>query len=85
MVEFSLSKKPATGQARLNQVEPLTLLRTVNRDLVARVMVACVQNADAISKTFELCEGTNQPSIETQLGSMLDDETRPMPERTPLC
>ncbi len=83
-VQFSLSNKAPRRQARLNQADPLTLLRTVNLDLVAQTLVACVQNPDAINKTFEVCEGTDLPSIETQLESMLNDDERPLPQRSPL-
>ena len=83
-VEFSFSKQPTRNQARLNQTEPLTLLRTINRELVAQTLVACVGHADALNKTFELCEGSSQPSIEAQLGAMRCDDSRSLPARTPL-
>jgi uncharacterized protein YbjT (DUF2867 family) len=82
-VEFNHRKRPPR-QIRLNQSEPLTLLRTITRDLVAQTIVACVDNDDAINKTFEVCEGTGQAPIDEQLRTMHQDIARRLPARTPL-
>ncbi len=75
--------RPTRSPARLNQGEPLSLLRLVSRDLVAEVLVACVDNPHAIGKTFELCEGGSLP-VDEQLAMLAPDASRPMPDRTPL-
>ena len=82
-----LLNRPARGQATLNQSEPLALLRTMSRDLVAEVLVACLGCADATNKTFELYESSSDEqgvSIERQLAKMHLDSERPVPPRTPL-
>ena len=79
-----LRNRPARSGPLLNQHEPLTLLRTVSRDLVADVLVACVDNDAAIGKTFEVCEGSDEP-IDEQLRSMAPEGERRLPKVTPLC
>jgi uncharacterized protein YbjT (DUF2867 family) len=78
-----LRNRPARSAALLNQTEPLSLLRTVSRDLVAEVLVECLGKKSAIGKTFELCEG-GSGDLATQLDAMLPDGARPLPSRTPL-
>lgn len=55
-----LRNRPPRAAAWLNQREPLSLLRTVSRELVADVLVACAANPDALGKTFELAEATGR-------------------------
>lgn len=82
-VEFS-HRKRLPREIRLNQSDPLTLLRTITRDLVADTLVACVGNDEAIGKTFEVCEGTGQRPIAEQLRAMRVDGELRAPARTPL-
>lgn len=85
-----LRNRPHRAAAWINQSAPLSLLRTVSRDRVAEVLVACLNNADALGKTFEVCEARGKgapgdcPDIATQLATMLIDANRPLPTRTPL-
>lgn len=69
---------------RLNQSEPLSLLRTVSRDVVADVLVACAASEAARGKSFELCEGRGAPGLDAQLAAMLPDGAWAPPPRTPL-
>jgi len=80
-----LRNRPAKGGALLNQAEPLSLVRTVSRDLVADVLVHCCGHPDALGKTFELCESVSEvPSLDVQLAGLGNDSVRPIPSRTPL-
>ncbi len=59
----------------------------MSRDLVAEVLVACLGNAEATNKTFEVYESSSDVegiSIEGQLAEMHPDSDRPCPLRTPL-
>lgn len=80
-----LRNRPARGVACLNQSEPLSLLRTVSRDLVAQTLAACVGEPAALHKTFEVYEGQSELPLSVQLAAMLPEGERPMPRRTPLC
>ncbi len=78
-----LRDRPPREGMRLNQAAPLSLLRTVSRDLVAEGLVRSIGNPAALERTFELCEGGDAP-FETQLMAMKADHERPLPTRTPL-
>lgn len=80
-----LRNRPPKGAPRLNQADPLSLLRTVSRDLVADVLVHCCRHPDAMHKTFELCEGgAATSSLDAQLAAMAGEDLRPRPCTTPL-
>jgi uncharacterized protein YbjT (DUF2867 family) len=78
-----LRNRAARSGPLLNQHEPLSLLRTVSRELVADVLVACTVLPQALSRTVELCEGSEVPLEEQLLRAAVDAE-RKMPQRTPL-
>ena len=78
-----LRERPPRPGALLNQSAPLSLLRTMSRDLLADVVVECVRSTHPARATFELCEG-GRASIAEQLPRMHSDATRPLPTRTPL-
>lgn len=52
-----LRNRPPRHGPLINQHAPLSLLRTVSRDLVAEVLVRCLGNELARDRTFELAEG----------------------------
>lgn len=78
-----LRNRAAKSQALLNQRAPLSLLRTVSRELVADVLVACVMRPELRDVTFELCEG-GDASIEDQLDQLVTDASRPPIAKSPL-
>jgi uncharacterized protein YbjT (DUF2867 family) len=80
-----LTNRTPRGHAWLNQSEPLSLLRTVSRDVVARVVVTSLEAPEANRKTFEVFEAPGRaPPVEIQLNAMqVDGAWRPAP-RTPL-
>jgi len=80
-----LRNRAPRAPTRLNQTAPLTLLRTVSREAVAEVLSACVAHPDALHKTFEVCEDTEAPPLDEQLGALAVDNDRALPSRTPLC
>jgi uncharacterized protein YbjT (DUF2867 family) len=81
-----LANRRPRGRACLNQSEPLSLLRTVSRDLVARVLVSSVGRSEAMGKTFEVFEGSGDaPDLGAQLRAMKPDGSWGPPPRTPLC
>lgn len=80
-----LRNRPPRGVARLNQREPLSLLRTVSRDLVAQSLLASISSSAALGKTFEVYEGAAGPPLPEQLRALRPDPERELPERTPLC
>lgn len=76
------NRAPRSGPL-LNQTMPLSLLRTVSRELVAETLVACTLEPASIGRTFEVCEGGDRP-LQEQLRALLpNDEVEP-PVRTPL-
>lgn len=80
-----LRNRRPRGVACLNQAEPLSLLRTVSRDLVAETLLACVGSPAALGKTFEVYEGASERPLSDQLAAMSPDAQRSFPRRTPLC
>jgi uncharacterized protein YbjT (DUF2867 family) len=80
-VEFT--NRPPRGLPRLNQGEPLSLLRLVSRDTVASVAVGCAGNPLAFDRTFELCEG-GRGTLDEQLARLAPEPTRPRPPNTPI-
>jgi uncharacterized protein YbjT (DUF2867 family) len=78
-----LGNRPPRSAPLLNQSLPLSLMRSVSRDLVAEVLVDCVDRGNAIGKTFELCEGGTS-DLDRQLDAMLPDDRRPLPQHSPL-
>lgn len=79
-----LRDRPTRGRPLLNQAAPLSLLRTVSRDLVADVLVAVSGDPRAHGLTFELCETPYARSIEDQLGQLRRESDRPRPAGSPL-
>ena len=76
---------PPRGHALLNQEAPLSLLRFVSRELVAQVLAECVDNGNAVGKTFEVCESKEQgDDLRAQIASMKPDHARNSPPNTPL-
>jgi uncharacterized protein YbjT (DUF2867 family) len=67
----------------LNQEAPLSILRSVSRQLVAEVLVGCLGRPEAMGKTFELCEG-GPVGIQAQLAALRLDGDRLLPPATPL-
>jgi uncharacterized protein YbjT (DUF2867 family) len=80
-----LRNRAPRGSAQLNQAQPLSLLRTVSRELVAQTLQACVGSPQALGKTFEVYEGEAERPLADQLAAMKTDAERPLPPRTPLC
>ncbi|MEZ4444170.1 MAG: NAD(P)H-binding protein [Polyangiaceae bacterium] len=78
-----LRERPPRSPPLVNQRAPLSLLRTVSRELVADVLVACAGNPAVHQRTFELCEGGDGP-LADQLARLVPDDERPLPEATPL-
>lgn len=79
-----LRERAPWGRAALNQHQPLSLLRTVSRDLVADVLVEATHDPSALGKTFEVYEAEQAASLSEQLQQLASDDARPRPAHTPL-
>jgi len=79
-----LRNRAPRSPALLNQVEPLSLLRTVSRELVAEVLVHCCGHPEAMGKTFEVCEDPDAAPLDQQLQSLDVESGRGLPAKTPL-
>ena len=79
----TLSNRPATGHAVLNQSGAVGMLSTMSRDVLADVLVRSLGDPSAFGKTFELTEGVAEP-LGTQLRTMKQDGLRRMPSHTPM-
>jgi len=80
-----LRNRPPQGHAILNQVQPLSLLRTVSRDCAADALVACAGLPAALSKTFELAEtNAHLPDLVQQVQALARDGVHHAPAYTPL-
>lgn len=78
-----LRNRPPRRPPLLNQTAPLSLLRTVSRELVAETLVECAVEPASVDRTFELCEGGDRP-IAAQMSALLPDDQFETPRNTPL-
>ncbi|MEZ4226005.1 MAG: NAD(P)H-binding protein [Polyangiaceae bacterium] len=86
-----LRNRPARGLPHFNQSAPLSLLRTMSRDMLADVIAGCVQFGAGRRTTFELCEAPTTgrvdaptPSLSDRFTALREDGAREFPTRTPL-
>ena len=70
---LELRDRPAYGRVALNQDQPLGLLRTVSRDLVADALAACVDEPRTLGAVFEVFETDDAPPLPEQLDTLHQD------------